>query len=218
MSQQINLASPQLLRPRYAFGLREMAIGIGVVLAAMLAWSAYLFYQAGVLEKRAEQQEASQASAQQTLDQLTENANRAVSPLLTERIKVTQAQVAQRETLLAAVNATIDKTASGFAPRLRALAHSNMEGVWLNGLTLASDHIELKGSVLNAGLLTTYIDRLGKQASFAGTTFSGMTAAQSTATEKQTDAPVANSLPDHLDFTLYAGTSPAQPNSSGGRQ
>lgn len=214
MSQQINLASPQLLKPRYALGLREMAIGLGVVLVAMLAWSGYVYYQASVLEQRAVQQEALQASAQQTLDQLTATAQRAVSPLLTEKAKVTQAQVAQREVLLEAIRATLEKTSEGFSPRLRALAHSNTDGVWLNNFTLSSDFIELKGSVLNAGLLTTYIDRLGKQVSFAGTTFSGMTASQ-TALVGKTATP--NALPEHLDFTLYAGSSPDKPGSPGAR-
>lgn len=217
MSQQINLASPHLLKPRYALGVREMAVAIGVALAAMLAWSGYVYYQAGVLEQQAAQLEADEASARKTLDQLSANANRAVSPLLTERIKATQAQIVQREILTTAINATLEQTSSGFAARLRALAHSSAEGVWLNGLTLAADHIELKGSVLNAGLLTTYIERLGRQPPFAGTTFSGMTAAQAPAPGKPADGAVEASLPDHLDFTLYAGTRPAQAGSAGGR-
>ena len=32
MSQQINLANPQLLKKRYALGLREMLMALGVVL------------------------------------------------------------------------------------------------------------------------------------------------------------------------------------------
>lgn len=209
MSQQINLANPQLLKPRYAFGLREMAIGLGAILAVMLAWAGYLQYQASVLEQRAQQQEALQASAQATLDQLIANANRAVSPLLSERIKTTQAQVTQREVLLDAIRGTLDKTSEGFSPRLRALALSSTEGVWLNGFTLSTDHVELKGAVLNAGLLTTYIDRLGKQAPFAGTAFSGITASEAASADKQAKpddkTAAADALPAHLDFTLHAG-------------
>ena len=221
MSQQINLASPQLLKPRYALGLREMAIGLGVILVAMLAWSAYVYYQASVQEQQAVQQEALQASAQQALDQLTAAAQRGVSPLLTEKVKSTQAQLTQRELLLEAVRATLDQTSSGFSPRLRALAHGNIEGVWLNGLTLTPGYIELKGSVLNAELLTTYLDRLGKQAPFVGTTFSGMTATQITSTEKTTaidKTTTADKLPDHLDFSLYGGSAPEKAASPGARQ
>lgn len=218
MSQQINLASPQLLKPRYALGLREIAIGIGVALTVMLAWSGVVYYQAGVLEQQAGQLEASQAKAQLTLDQVTANASRAVSPLLIERTQVIQEQIRQRETLVTAINVTLDQTSNGFASRLRALAHSSTEGVWLNALTLAPDHIELTGAVLNAGLLTTYIDRLGKQASFAGTTFSGMTATQSITPEKSAEGSASASLPDHLVFTLYAGGLPVRPGSAGGRQ
>lgn len=203
MSQQINLASPQLLKTRYAFGLREMAMGLGLILAGTLGWAGYLYYQASVLETRAGQQEALQAQAQQELDKLSAAANRAVSPLLTERIKTTQAQVTQRKALLAAINGTIENTSVGFASHLRALALSNTEGVWLNGFTLSPEYVELKGSVLNAGLLTTYIDRLGKQLPFAGIKFSGMNAVQAQTSDNKV---TAAEQPEHLDFTLYSGS------------
>lgn len=214
MSQQINLVSPLLLRKRYAFGLREMGLGLGLILAGALAWSAYLYFQAGALETRAAELEARQADAQQELDRLSAEANRPVSALLTERVKATQAEVAQREVLLASISGTLDTTSTGFASRLRALAHSHTEGVWLNGFTLAPDYVALKGSALNAGLLTTYMDRLGKQAPFAGMQFSGMNAALA--------GPAAGSgsksaeSPAHIDFALYSG-SPANQGKTDGQ-
>ncbi|MBS0312076.1 MAG: hypothetical protein JSR88_12140, partial [Proteobacteria bacterium] len=82
MSQQINLISPLLLKKRYAFGLREMGVGLGVVLAAALAWSGVLTYRANTLEKEAAQLESQQAIAQQELDQLGAAATRPASALL----------------------------------------------------------------------------------------------------------------------------------------
>jgi len=176
MSQQINLVSPLLLKKRYAFGLREMSLGLGLILAGTLAWAAYLHYQTGALETRAAELEARQADAQLALDRLSAEANRPASALLTERIKATQAQVAQREALLESISDTIETTSTGFASRLRALAHSHTEGVWLNGFTFSPGYVALNGSALNAGLLTRYMDRMGKQAPFAGMQFSGMNA------------------------------------------
>jgi hypothetical protein len=204
MSQQINLVSPLLLKKRYAFGLREMAVGLGLILAVTLAWAGFLYFQASVLETRAAQQEARQADAQQELDRLNAAAARPASSLLTERVKATQAQVAQREALLASIGDTFEDTSAGFSQRMTALAHSSTEGVWLNGFTLAPGYVALKGSTLNADLLTTYLDRLGKQPPFSGMRFSGMNAvlAQS-AGEGKTKA---ETLPDHIDFDLYSGT------------
>jgi len=202
MSQQINLISPLLLKKRYALGLREMAIGFGLVLAGALAWAAFLHVGAGRLDDQAAQQEALQAAAQQELDQLNAAAARPVSALLTERVEATRVQVAQREALLEAIGGTLETTATGFAPRLRALAHSHTEGVWLNGFTLAPGVVALQGSALNAGLLTTYLDRLGKQAPFSGLQFSGMTAGAATVAGEG-----APSLPAHIDFALHAGSS-----------
>ncbi len=204
MSQQINLISPLLLKKRYAFGLREMALALGLVVAGMLAWGGYLHYQAGGLDTRAAQQEARQAAAQQELDRLSAAASRPVSALLTERVKATQAQVAQREALLASINSTIKNTSTGFASRLNALAQSRMEGVWLNGFTLSPDYVALKGSALNAGLLTTYLDQLGKQAAFSGMKFSGMNAVLAPPAGDGTTQTAV--LPEHIDFALYSGS------------
>ncbi|MDQ1315328.1 MAG: hypothetical protein QG662_1437 [Pseudomonadota bacterium] len=214
MTQQINLVSPLLLKKkRYAFGLREMGLAMGLILACALAWAAYLHYQADVLEARATLIESRQAEAQKALDKLTLAAARPVSALLTERVKLTQAQVAQREALLASVGDALERTSTGFSPGLRALAHSGAEGVWLNGFTLSPDYVALKGAALNAGLLTTYIDRLGQQPPFAGMRFSGMNAVF--AASRGAGASRTAALPDHLDFDLYSG-SPDKPLLQGG--
>jgi hypothetical protein len=204
MSQQINLVNPLLLKKRYGFGLREMALGLGLVLSGALAWAGYLHYQAGALETLATQQETRQAAAQQELDRLNAVAARPVSALLTERVKATQVQVAQREALLASISGTIETTSTGFASRLRALAHSSTEGVWLNGFTLSPDYVELKGSVLNAGLLTTYMDRLGKQPPFVGMKLSGMNAVLAPAAGDGKANTAERS--GHIDFALYSGS------------
>jgi len=52
MSQQINLINPLLLKKRHAFGLREMTLGLGLVLAAALAWFGYLTYRAARSKSR----------------------------------------------------------------------------------------------------------------------------------------------------------------------
>lgn len=203
MSQQINLISPLLLKKRYAFGLREMGLGLGVVLVAALAWSGYLTYRANTLEKEAEQLESRQAIAQQELDQLGAAATRPASVLLSGRVKAVQAQVAQREALLASMSRTIESTSAGFSSRLRALAQSSIEGVWLNGFTLSPDYVALEGSALNAGLVTSYMDRLGKQAAFSGMKFTGMNAELAQAAG---DSQVRSDIPEHIDFALYAGS------------
>jgi len=203
MSQQINLISPLLLKKRYAFGLREMGVGLGVVLAAALAWSGVLNYRANTLEKEAAQLESQQAIAQQELDQLGAAATRPASALLSGRVKAIQAQVAQREALLASMSRTIESTSTGFSSRLRALAQSSTEGVWLNGFTLSPDYVALEGSALNAGLVTTYMDRLGKQAAFSGMKFTGMNAELAQAAG---DSQVRPDIPEHIDFALYAGS------------
>ncbi len=210
MSQQINLANPQLLKKRYALGLREMLMALGVIVVGALAWAGVLHYQAYALEQQAGQQEALQASAQQELDELNAAASQTVNPALTNQIKQVQLQVTQREALLETISGTIEQTSGGFSPRLRALAMSTTEGVWLNGFNLSMNHIELSGSALNAGLLATYIERLGKQTPFVGIKFSGMTAAMANTgnagNSVQQAETASAALPEYLDFSLSAGS------------
>ena len=213
MSQQINLLSPLLLKKRYALGLREMGMVLGVVLAGGFGWAGYLHVQANSLEEEAARQEARQAEAQQALDELIVSATLPVSALLTERLKATQVQLAQREALLASVGNTLEQTATGFSPRLRALANSSTEGIWLNGFTLSPDYVSLKGAAMNAGLLTAYIERLGKQKAFAGMQFSGMNA--SLAEPEGDGKGKTAALPEHINFNLYSG-SPDKPAGQGG--
>lgn len=212
MSQQINLISPLLLKKRYAFGLREMGLLMGLMLVCALAWAGYLHYQASVLAAQAKLKEARQAEAQQALDNLTIAATRPVSALLIERVEVMQAQVAQREVLLASIGNTIEQTATGFSHSLRALANGRMEGVWLNEFALSPGYVALKGGALNAGLLTTYIDRLGKQTPFAGMQLSGMNVVL--ASPQGESAGQTAALPAHLEFDLYSG-SPDKPSAQG---
>jgi hypothetical protein len=213
MSQQINLVSPRLLKKRYAFVLREMAIGLGVLLLGAFAWAGFQHHQASEMDTRATQQEALQADAQQQLDELKAAAGRPTSALLLDRVKVTQAQVAQREALLNAIDGTLTSTASGFSTRLRALAYGSTPGVWLNAFTLTPHYVELKGSALNADLLTGYMDQLGKQPAFAGMPFSGMNAALIQPAADNTVKTEA--VVDHVDFDLHSG-SPDAPAASGG--
>lgn len=202
MSQQINLASPQLLKKRYAFGFREMAWGLGAALVAALLWAGYQYYQADKIETQAEALAIRQASAQEALDKLNAAANRSVSALLTERVQSTQEQVAQREALLASISRTMDTTSTGFSAQLRALALSSSEGVWLNEFTFSPGYVVLKGAALKAELLTAYMDRLGKQPPFVGLKFSGMKAVMAS---QASGSQATDATADHLDFTLYAG-------------
>ncbi len=216
MSQQINLINPLLLKKRHVFGLREIALGLGLILILALGWAGFLHYRTGQIEARVALLGAQQQAAQEQLDRLTAAATRPASALLNERIKATQARLKERETLLGALGGTLEKTSAGFSPRLRALAQSAIQGVWLDGFTLSSDYVELKGSALNAGLLTAYLERLGKQAPFAGMKFSGLSAAaaqtpeadKSQAKEGKVQDQEKNkslSLPPHIEFALHAG-------------
>lgn len=217
MSQQINLANPQLLHKRYAFGLREMAIGVGLALVAALGWAVVQHDRARTLDAEAVALETRLAAAQQALDAQRAAAERPASALLTGRLEAAQAQIGQREALLAALGDAPGGAASGFAARLRALSNSHTDGVWLNGFVLAPDRVVLTGSALHAGLVTQYLDRLGRQGPFAGLRFSGLQAGAA----QRSPQPTGDASPDaarpagQIDFELVAGSTDREEGSHG---
>ncbi|AAZ96714.1 hypothetical protein Tbd_0761 [Thiobacillus denitrificans ATCC 25259] len=205
MSQQINLANPLLLRKRYVFGVREMGLALVAIVALALAWAGYQHYRARALDAEATEHEARAAQAQHELDRLSA-AIRPPSALLAERVSFARAQTVQREAVLASLEGVIEKGSKGFSERLRALAHGRIDGVWLNGFVLSADYVSLEGSALSVGLVGDYIERLGRQAPFAGMKFSGMEAAAPRGADparQDADAPLAA-----VDFTLYSGNAP----------
>lgn len=204
MSQQINLANPLLLRKRYAFGVREMAIVGGLVLVAALAWGGVLHHRAGALEAEAAAADARLAEAQRALEARLAAVRRPPSVLLAQRIEAAQAQVAQREALLASVDSLVQTPAPGFSARLRALSASHLEGVWLNAFVFAPDSLALKGSALQARLVSDYLERLGRQAPFAGLRFSSVQAAPVPARPADETGGAAP-RPATIDFELVAG-------------
>lgn len=212
MSQQINLANTQLLHKRQAFGVREMAIVAGVALAGALAWSVVADKRAHELALQADERKAQLAEAQQSLDARQADAARPASALLTERVASLRTQIVQREALLASIGASLDTELRGFAPRMRALSHSHVEGVWLNTFLLTPDAVVLKGSALQPELVTAYLDKLGRQPAFAGLHFFGLRAThpqtQTQSPQAAPDGSAASALPvARIDFELEAGKS-----------
>lgn len=205
MSQQINLANPLLTQKRYVFGLREMAIGVGVAVLAALGWALVVHDRARSIEAQAAEQEARLAQAQRMLAAQQAAAARPASALLASRVESVRAQVTRREALLATLGDTPGADTAGFSPRLRALAASHVEGVWLNGFELAPDSVVLRGSALQAGLVTTYLERLGRQAPFAGLRFASVAAVQPASPPAAAGAGTAAAPAGRVDFELIAG-------------
>lgn len=206
MSQQINLANPLLTQRRHALGLREIAIGVGVAALAALGWAFVVHERARTLEASAIEAEAKLADAQQALAGQQAAAARPASALLTQRLEAVRAQVARRESLLTALGDTLSADTGGFAPHLRALSASHVEGVWLNGFELAPNAVVLRGSALQASLLTTYLDRLGRQPAFAGLRFTGLQAGQPQRPAQAEGGAPATASPQ-VDFELVGGQS-----------
>lgn len=213
MSQQINLANPLFMQRRHVLRLREMSVTVALVALAGLTWGWVQLDHAHTLEAQASAQEARLADAQKALAAQQAAATRPPSALLAGRVEATRVEVARREALLKMLGDNQAEPAAGFVPRLRALSASHVEGVWLNGFELAPGAVVLRGSAQRVGLLTTYIDRLGRQPAFAGLRFTALQVGRpSPGATAEGDLPA---VIDQVDFELVAGYSASMERGDG---
>ena len=97
---------------------------------------------------------------------------------LDRQVAAVQAQEAAKAVLVARANsrylrggAAAGGAHRGFAGRLAALAHQQLEGLWLTGVILTADarDLTLSGGATRAELVPAYLGRLANETAFAGT-------------------------------------------------
>ena len=84
----------------------------------------------------------------------------------------------------------------GFSECLRGLASEDLDGVWLRDITLAEGghSLVLQGSALRAELVPRYVQRLSRQASFAGLEFASLVMSRSEERKESVDFVLRSTL------------------------
>jgi hypothetical protein len=83
------------------------------------------------------------------------------------------ADIESRERVLDIVHRGSVAPANGFAARLEALAHRQMEGIWLNTVILGSGEgrLSMRGGTIDSRLLPAYLAALTQEAALGGVRF-----------------------------------------------
>jgi len=95
-----------------------------------------------------------------------------------ERMKIElialQNEVKRKKNMASSIRQQTNFTADGFSNRYVALARQDVKGLWLNSIEFNADQsrVALKGTTVSADLLTDYLNRLSKEPSFNGVSFS----------------------------------------------
>jgi hypothetical protein len=94
-------------------------------------------------------------------------------PQLDAEAKELSADIEIRQRVLDVVHRGSVTPANGFAARLEALAHKQLDGIWLNTVILGSGdgRLSMRGGTTDSGLLPTYLSALTQEAALSGVRF-----------------------------------------------
>ena len=174
MRQQINLYQPIFRKQKIIFSATTIFwLGVGFLIL-LLAWSQLLGQRIAGLESEYERQ---QAAEQRAVDQLAA-LQRSLPPStpdpdLERRVEQLEAQRANLEQTLTALQARRPAAEADIAPRLDALARRAPHGLWLTGLEIeaSTGGISIEGRALSARLVPEYLDALSDSMLLPGTAF-----------------------------------------------
>jgi hypothetical protein len=174
MRQQINLYQPIFTEERKALSAATTAIALGIVVAALAAFSGYAHRNVGKLAREVDALRQQQAQHAALIAQLGDVQAAEASPEEIEaRVKQLTGAVADRTRALKILQSGGAGRTSGFAPRLEALARRHVDGVWIDHMVLSgvNGSMTLGGAALGADIVPVYLQNLGQDPALAGTRF-----------------------------------------------
>jgi MSHA biogenesis protein MshI len=174
MRQQINLYQPIFNEERKTLSAATAAAALGIVAAALVAFSVYAHRNVGRLAGEVDTLRQQQTQHEALLSQLGEmQATEATAEQIEARIKGLSSAVGDRERALKILQSGGAGRTSGFAARLEALARRHVDGVWLDHMVLSGTNgsMTLGGAALDADIIPVYLQSLGNEPVLAGTRF-----------------------------------------------
>lgn len=176
MSQQINLYDPRFRKQKQHFSAATLLVALAAVLVLSAAVQSLYAWQNRTLQASLAQAEQRTAALQaQTLQFARELGGQGAGAAVGDELARLEARLRARRDLLATLQAGAGGNAEGFSPYLAALARRTMDGVWLTGVDIgALDRaggaraLVLRGRVLQAALVPSYIRSLDNEAPFRG--------------------------------------------------
>jgi hypothetical protein len=175
VSQQINLYSPIFRKTPKVFSAVTMLQGLALIVVVVALFYYAMSLQSSVLETRAANSARELASELERLKALgAREAPAERAKALAERKKALEAQLANHQQALAALESGGVGRTEGYAELLRALARRSMEGVWLTRIEFAEagGELSLAGRATRAELVPSYLERLRTERALGAHTFS----------------------------------------------
>jgi hypothetical protein len=200
MQQQINLYQPILRREAKKFSAATMLQAAGAVLAGIVLIYGYGWWQLSALHaqiRRADQDH--QAALAQFERAAREIETRPADPHLEQEVRELERQLAASGYLAQLARDETLGARQGYAPYFVALARQHLDGLWLTKIVVAGAgrDVTLGGRTVKAELVPSYLQRLSREQSLAGTQFEVFELARPAA-EKEG----RQSAPPYLEFLV----------------
>jgi hypothetical protein len=214
VSQNINLFSPALRKPRQLLTLAVVVQLLGITLAALFGYNYYLQQQVNGLATELAAAEKLLRAQGEFVDKLKAKPVPHVSEAqLDSEITQLEAELKLAEESIAAMKGGAFGSQRGFAEYLRAFSRQAIGGLWLTGFSIGSGELEIRGRTLSPDLLPSFIQRLNKEKVLAGHPIARLEMIRpkpEPAADKGKGADKAERAPRFLEFSLASETTSAE--------
>jgi hypothetical protein len=196
MEQQVNLFQPILGAEKHLFSARTIVMAIAVLALCLAGVAGFARWRTARIERTvvavASQETRTLALAAQAS---AANAPRVSLAELEAQAQRSTEEISAREHALGVVLRGSADPHSGFAARLEAIGRSQVEGVWLTSLVLATgdERLALGGSATDPRLIAGWLSSLEGEPALDGAYFDRLTIKQ-----------VANAAPAMAVFEIGA--------------
>jgi Tfp pilus assembly protein PilN len=172
--QQVNLYQPILGAEKHLFSARAIGTALLLLVACLGGLVFYVSWRTARIERSVVQlhrQEAENLAAAERAGSLARGSLN--MPELDAEAKQLDADIEMRQHVLDIVHRGSVTAANGFAARLEALAHRQLDGIWLNAVVLGSGEgrLSMRGGTTDSHLLPAYLAALTQEAALDGVRF-----------------------------------------------
>ena len=174
MFQRVNLYQPIFREEHKLFSAATIGAALGVVAAGLVAIAVFSGWRLAGLDRQVAAVQAQEAAKAVLVARANSLIDGGESPQSFEsRLQGMALELQRRQQALRYLRggAAAGGAHRGFAGRLAALAHQQLEGLWLTGVILTADarDLTLSGGATRAELVPAYLGRLANETAFAGT-------------------------------------------------
>ncbi len=173
MYQQINLYQPIFRKERHLLSALTVAQAAGMLTVTLLLIYGFANWQVLGLEAEVLQLENREQAYAQKVQRLGLGSDAERRQRLETELQQVNAELARQQQLVEILKKQEFGGATGFSPRLTALAHTQVKGLWLTRVALsgAAGEMQLAGESLFAGLVPEYLNRLSAEPAMEGVGF-----------------------------------------------